>query len=547
MKPGDVCYVRGGIYRETVRPVNSGEADKPIVFRASKRAPVIVSGAEPVSNWARRSGRIYSAPLNWAPEQVFMDGQMMNLACWPNAPLDPMRPTWATAGAGTGLNALVDPNLPQLDLTGAMLRILPGEHWVSWTRPVKAQDRTAHMLTFESNWGQDWAHAVREGSRYVLFGSPTLLDAPGEWYFDAAANALSLWMPDGDDPSQHRVEAKRRDLAFDLSGREHIRLEGFRMLAATISLQNAAYCQVRDCHVRYASHFTDTEGWSVKTTAGIVVGGHDNILRDSSVVYSAGNGVTLLGENNMVVNCLVRCVNYAATDAAAVWAEGQGNVIRRNTLSDTGRSVIVHRTLKNGRIEYNNLFNAGLLTTDLGITYCFGTDGAGTVIAYNWAHHNRAPRCGVGIYIDNNSSNFVIHHNVSWANPDSGIRLNTPSHNNMVYNNTVLDNGNSLSYWGPENNKDQAGCRVINNIFNDDVVTGDGVEVRCNYVGDNPGIACIEKQDFRLVADSPCIDAGAAIEGITEGFMAKAPDLGAYERGRRRWVAGHDWGEPPDF
>lgn len=547
MKAGDVCHVRGGIYRESVRPAGSGKRHNPITFRASSRRPVVVSGADPVSGWTLKRGCVYCAGVDWAPGQLFVDGRMMNMACWPNAPLDPMQPAWAKAGPGTGLNTLVDSNLPDVDLTDASVRILPGERWVSWTRPVQAYDPQTRTLTFESNWSQNSAYKVKEGSYYFLFGAPALLDAPGEWHFDAQTRTLSLWMPDGDDPSRHGIEVKRRELAFDLSGREHVRLEGFRIFAATISLRDASYCEVVNCHVRYASHFAETDGWSVRKDAGIVVGGHDNVVRDSSVVYSAGNGVTLLGENNTVENCLARYVNYTATDAGAVWAEGQSNVIRRNTLSDAGRSLILHRTLKNGRIEYNNLFNAGLLTTDLGITYCFATDGAGTVIAYNWAHHNRAPKCGVGIYIDNNSSNFIIHHNVSWANPDSGIRLNTPSHNNLVYNNTVLDNGNSISYWGPENTKDQAGCRVLNNIFNDDVVTGEGVEVSHNYAGRTPGIVSIEKQDFRLVANSPCVDAGIAIEGVTDGFKGRAPDLGAYERGARRWTPGHNWGEPPMF
>jgi hypothetical protein len=33
MKPGDICIIREGIYRETVRPNISGTADRPLVFR----------------------------------------------------------------------------------------------------------------------------------------------------------------------------------------------------------------------------------------------------------------------------------------------------------------------------------------------------------------------------------------------------------------------------------------------------------------------------------------------------------------------------------
>jgi hypothetical protein len=549
LKPGDTCYAREGLYRETVRPANSGEADRPITFAAYEDETVIVSGADPITAWQPGQGRIYRAATDWQFDQLFVDGQMMNIARWPNSPLDPMRSVWAAAGKGTEASMVVDPNLPNLDLNGAVMHILPGAHWVSWTRPIRDYDSAAHSFKFDGNWNQDWAHAVKEGSRYYLMGTSPLLDTPGEWCLDRDHKTVSLWTPQGDDPRRHRVEVKRRELAFDLSDRSHIRVEGFRVFAATISMANANHCMVRRCHVRYASHFTDCEGWGTKyhQSSGIVISGHDNQLRDSSVIYSAGNGVALLGDRNTVRNCLVRSVDYMAIDCGAVWAEGTRNAISRNTLCYTGRSVVLHRALKNGRIDYNDMHDAGLLTADLGITYCFGTDGAGTVIAYNFAHHNRAPSAGVGIYIDNGSSNFIIHHNVSWDNPDSGIRLNTPSHNNLVSNNTAFRNGNSLSYWGPNDEKDQAGCRLINNVFTDAVVTGTGIELSHNFQGKDPGFVDAGAADLRLRPDSPCIDAGIVVPGITTRFVGKAPDLGAYESGRRPWKAGHSWGEPPVF
>jgi len=547
MTPGDTCFVREGVYRETVRPGHSGENGKPITFTAYRDETVVVSGADPIAGWEARDGRTYRAAAPWAVSQLFVDGVMMDLARWPNSPLDLMHPTWALAGKGTDANTVVDPRLPPLNLNGAVMHILPGAQWVSWTRPIRDYDAKACSFKFEGSWNQDWAHAVKEGSRYYLEGVPVLLDAPGEWCVEQGT--VSLWAPGGEDPNRHRVEAKRRELAFDLSGREYVRVEGFRVFAATISMRDAGHCIVRNCHLRYASHFSDTEGWGTRyhTASGVMISGSDNQLRDSSVVYSAGNGVTLLGERNTVRNCLVRNVDYMAVDCGAVWVEGQRNVISRNTLCNTGRSIVVHRALKGGRIEYNDMHDAGLLTTDLGITYCFQTDGAGTVIAHNLVHHNRAASCGVGIYIDNGSSNFIIHHNISFSNPDSGIRLNTPSHNNLVCNNTVVNDGNSVSYWGPNDEKDQAGCRLMNNIFTDAVVTGEGIEVSHNFSGKQPGFVDGAKGDFRLRPDSPCIDAGVIVPGITERFAGKGPDLGAYEFGRRPWRAGHDWGEPPVF
>ncbi len=43
---------------------------------------------------------------------------------------------------------------------------------------------------------------------------------------------------------------------------------------------------------------------------------------------------------------------------------------------------------------------------------------------------------------------------------------------------------------------------------------------------------------YRLRADSPAIDRGAVIAGVTDGYVGRAPDLGAYEHGGTNWVAG---------
>ena len=51
-------------------------------------------------------------------------------------------------------------------------------------------------------------------------------------------------------------------------------------------------------------------------------------------------------------------------------------------------------------------------------------------------------------------------------------------------------------------------------------------------------------QDGYPTKDSASIDAGIVVEGITDGYQGKAPDLGAYEFGGSHWVAGADSRDP---
>lgn len=545
MQAGDTCIVREGVYRETVRPANSGSADRPIAFRAAEGESVVVSGAEPIEGWTTQDSR-WTAQADFEFEQLFVDGFMMPPARWPNMDASAIWPTWVEADDGSDAAGIVDADLPEVDLAGARIHVLPGRRWVSWMRAVDGLEShdAARKVLFQGSWSQEPAYRIEKGTQYYLFGAPSLLDVPGEWCVDGTT--VTLIPPRDAAASDLRVEARKREYAIDLRERSHIVVEGFRIFAATIHLGDAQGCTIENCHIRYPSHFTNPDGWTIPDS-GIIVSGKGNVIRNCSVQYSAGNGITLDGENNTVTNCLVRYVDYMATDCGAVFARGRGNVIERNTLCETGRSVLLHRALKAGRIASNDIFHAGILTTDLGSTYCFQTDGEGTVIAYNWVHDNLADHVGVGIYIDNGSSNFLIHHNVSWNNPDSGIRLNTPSYNNLVYNNTVLDNGNSLSYWGPDGENRQPGCRAINNIFQNEVETGDGIEMSHNFEGTDPWVGSVDGRGLRLREGSPCIDAGTEIEGITDGYVGAAPDLGAYEVGLTPWNPGHDWGEPPEF
>src|SRR4051812_14938410 len=76
--PGDTVLIRGGVYRETVRPARSGNSGDPVTFRPYNNETVTVSGADVVGNWSNYSGHVYRARQGWdlgfGENQVFVDG-----------------------------------------------------------------------------------------------------------------------------------------------------------------------------------------------------------------------------------------------------------------------------------------------------------------------------------------------------------------------------------------------------------------------------------------------------------------------------------------
>lgn len=112
---GSTCLIRAGTYHESVTP-NSG-----ITIMPYNGESVTVDGADRISHWTVYQGSIYRTNVVLSRgdgNQVFVGNQMMTEARWPNGN-DLFNVNWATAGAGTTTTLLVDPNLPDIDWTGA--------------------------------------------------------------------------------------------------------------------------------------------------------------------------------------------------------------------------------------------------------------------------------------------------------------------------------------------------------------------------------------------------------------------------------------------
>ena len=67
---GETIVLRGGVYRETLRPNYDG-----ITIRATKGETVTISGADLVEGWRREVDGSWSASLAAPPKKLLRDGQ----------------------------------------------------------------------------------------------------------------------------------------------------------------------------------------------------------------------------------------------------------------------------------------------------------------------------------------------------------------------------------------------------------------------------------------------------------------------------------------
>jgi hypothetical protein len=254
-------------------------------------------------------------------------------------------------------------------------------------------------------------------------------------------------------------------------------------------------------------------------------------------------------------------------DSTTCW----GLTISHNTIAHCGRSniAIIQGTWPGSRfnpkrmkILYNDLGPCAYTTAETGSIN--GQSSWFVEVGYNWFHgvagHNQSY---IGTEYDRGGDHWTIHHNVFYQGE------------------TVIKA--PLGNWSTNGSADTAGGKgfyYINNTFVDSVgpqhrnisalrwpvfMKVPGV-TSATYPGKKNNLFVwteadtlwnspwkyadyqftdTANHDYSLRAGSPAIDKGVVVPGITESFKGSAPDLGAYEYGDPRWVAGADWQEQP--
>ena len=558
---------------------------------------VVIDGADPIANWTNYSGSIYQAPMNWSVnhgdgDQIFVNGRMMNYARFPHSSLDVSNPTRIIADAAAHVPA--SPRFLQAcsgTYVSAALNGLPDSkrngNWVGATIHFELMGQgyvetgtvtgtapgsvTFHYISQAGGPGD-----LAAGDPFYLTGKLAALDAPGEWFRDATTNTLYLWTPAGDSPRNHAVEAKVRAYGFELSGLSYIAIRGIHFFACSINTSSTSTHDTLDgIQALYVSHFEQASGgetlWSPHMEdTGIIIRGGNNILENSEIGFSAGNGVLLEGNNtsldtgNVVANNVIHDVDYMCLDEAGINTgsplngpgNGKGpslydaastyNTISYNTIYNSGRSLILIRNFGSGLIVHNDLYNAMLQSLDGGAIYTYNQNGKAfnrnnpaTRIAYNRIHnaHTSYDKEDVGIYMDNNSFNYVVDHNLVY---DVWLPLyfNSDGRNNTVCNNTLYATVYGTACF--QACGDGTGTVLANNIYCNRIVMAGTKYASAHNLDANvdPRFVDPAALDFRLQPGSPAKGAGMAIHPYTDGFVGSAPDIGAFQYGATPWTAG---------
>ena len=582
MVAGDTCHIHRGIYRETLTPAQSGTSALPIRYVGYNNDPVVVSAASVITNWQPHSGSIYKATnvnltlgnLN----MLYFDSSAQQLARWPND-LDGDPYTIdaypVETAAGTYSNShITHNNIPDY-WTSGVIYWLGAHSGCAVQRNITGFDPVNKQLSF-TTFPSEWPFGTHSPTRYengnrgrfYLLNRLEALDAPGEWYYDASQQTLYFHAPGSVNPATGTVEMAVRDKTLNLT-KNHIHIEKLNFFGgqAFVSGNN---CRLTNLRLRHciAGLITDASSATAGGSA-VAITGDNNRVEQCLIEEGSSTGVQISGtaSGTEVINNHIRNFDQQGNHCSPIRVDGGPSTVSYNRIHGSGRDV-TRVTGPNSVMSYNEVSDGLKICQDGGLFYVTGNSVPIHVeLHHNWFYNAYSPGYtaghATGIYLDNDSSGYKVHHNVVWDVQWGGLHFNWDALQNEIYNNTFWNTGAGeaqILCWIPENNGIRTDVRdntLINNLsdvrpwwdsgagsYTEDE-TLDNVFTNNVQVASPPFVSIPDK-DFTPVNNGAIVDQGTVIPGVTDGYSGAAPDIGAYEYAAPRWIPGPDW-EPAWF
>jgi len=532
---GDVVVIHEGTYEELLRPANSGTADNPIVFRSFEEDRVILTAMQALNGFTKDEGEIYQVSVNWdlGQENFVMNGSTaMDLARWPNNDdgdpftLNHLRNDGGSAGSVERNAFLTDSDIPNHDWTGGSILFYgdrPGSGWTTWKAFITSS--STGRVNFDLLKNQEWIrtfHPPADKGDYFLEGIKEVLDYENEWWFDEASKTLYVQLPNGGAPEDGKVQMRRRSFTVNLNGRNHIHLENFAVFGGKIEIEGTGnrlfgMSSFYGSYTRGVTRNFHAESRAIDVKWNAV----DTRIERCEIGFGAGTGIWDSGTGTVIENNYVHDFNFIGDYDAPLMVRGRANArVLQNTIRRGGRDAI-QIISKGSRVAYNDVSQSNLIADDCALLYTIGAD-LRIEIDHNWFHnaYSRGTlKKAAGIYLDTSPESVKVHYNVIYNTEWSSIQMNWDA-KDIAFSNV----------------------EIYNTLQNNNVEEAQADKQNNKIVSENTSPFVAESENnFMLKDGASAIDFGREISGLTDGFFGAAPDAGAYEFGRERWLAGVDW------
>lgn len=446
-KAGDTVVIRGGTYRETVKPQNSGTPENPIIFKAYDGENVIVSAMEKIDNFINYKDGMVMASVPWdlgiGRNQILYKGKNLVEARYPNSEVDEnglvyhefnglkLSPEWITEGdihvSVKDKSVAYSDTLLQEEDNYWKDATFVSQHGAGWTfGTAVVESSTKGHLKLKDMSTQWWFDGSETSPDFgYLTNTAKAIDLPGEWFMNE--HYIYMLPPENETAETLEIELKKRMLTFDLSENSCVWLDGINTVGGSMKMNNSEMCVIKNCNMRYLTQATrsmdfrsmffeefnptDPNGAPTRGEAGIYIGGENNAFVNNDIQYSAASALYITGryfycDNNIIGNC-----GYMGVQSGPVhidteaWRDRNyprgGHSFYNNTMFNSNRTTFNisrfepwHNTYNvvasylPMEMAYNDFYNGGIFSMDTGIFYVWGSN-LGSELLNTKMHNNR--------------------------------------------------------------------------------------------------------------------------------------------------------------
>ena len=314
--PATTVLLHAGVYYLPETMVLTAD-DSGTTFAAAGGDEVVISGGAKLTlNWRPTGDGVFEAttPAGLTIDQLFVNGQRQRMARYPN--FDPkLRPYGGYSADAFGPERASRWANP----AGGFIHAMHWAHWGGYHFRITGKNEKGEVV-FEGGWQNNRRSQMHDIHRYVE-NIREELDAPGEWFHDAATSTLAYFPPPGTDIESACVEVVRLRHLIECDGAARVTLRGltFRHAART-------FMDVKEPLLR--SDWTMYRG-------GALVFRHaeDCTVEDCDFDELGGNAIVVTGRNRRIR--IVGC-DIHGTGASAVAFVGDPRAVR-NPLFEYGQ------------------------------------------------------------------------------------------------------------------------------------------------------------------------------------------------------------------
>jgi parallel beta-helix repeat protein len=426
----------------------------------------------PVNGWRAAGAGIYIADIDYAAQQVFVDGIRLAPASFPVGASSIAQEGDSADAGRSGSRWLADEAIESLSgrsLDGAQvhLRTTP---WSIEARTVVRQE--AGRLFFDS----PTRFPVRKNVRYTLSGKPWMLEQGPGWAWERSEHRLYVRLPDGSHPGK-RVEATRFDTGLLATGANKLSVSGLRIFGSGGDGLRCAKCQqveLGDIEILDAGR----DGVGLEEASDLRISG---LL----IQRAARDGLNLLRSQRGEVfeNRLEDIGNggWPQSSRAAINAGSTSELnIHHNCIQQAGYNGINFGRLS--RVANNALAHICLALDDCGAIYSWAntdprplnSEVNGNIIENVVGNRTRSPESwtlAAGIYLDDLTNGVRVTGNVV-NKAERGVMLHN-AFDNVVQNNILFGSRTNALVIGTDHSRFPSTMMTINHIYENQFVVAE--------------------------------------------------------------------------